>query len=297
MTREEKVRRIQSRTWYHSIEVEPGLVTPGSLSSHTLRRMLEYLQFPASLAGLSVLDIGAWDGFYSFEAERRGAKRVVAYDLSPADFIGFSTAKELLESNVEYRQGSVYDLRAEVVGTFDVVLFLGVFYHLRYPLLALDRIREVCTGYMLFETHFLDNNLLLSDGTSVLLERIDPRLAAVPLYRFYRSNELNRDFSNWFSPNRQAIEDGLWTAGFEPRRLAEWGDRIAYKGTRLDAVPEYLQGTYEGFKFVSEPGGGYRFAGWERPTSGSVPRGPVGRTRSILRRILLWLLWLLGGRA
>ena len=294
MTREEKVRRIQSRTWYHSIEIEPGIVTPGSLSSQTLQRMLEYLQFPASLAGLSVLDIGAWDGFYSFEAERRGAKRVVAYDLSPADYFGFATAKELLQSNVEYRQGSAYDLRAEIVGTFDVVLFLGVLYHLRYPLLALDRIRDVCMGYLLLETHFLDNNLLMNDGTSVPLVGIDSRLAAIPLYRFYRSNELNKDFSNWFSPNRQAIEDGLWTAGFEPGRLAEWGDRVAYKATRMETVPEYLQGTYEGFKFVAEPGGGHRFAGCERTASGSVPRASVGRTRSILRQIILWLLRHLG---
>jgi hypothetical protein len=77
LTREEKRRRIQSRTWYHSIEIEPGLVTPGALSLPTLRRTLAYLELPDSLEGLSVLDIGAWDGFYSFEAERRGARRAV----------------------------------------------------------------------------------------------------------------------------------------------------------------------------------------------------------------------------
>jgi tRNA (mo5U34)-methyltransferase len=83
LSREEKAQRVQSRTWRHSIEIEPGLVTAGTLALSTLRQTVEYLKLPASLAGLSVLDIGAWDGFYSFEAKRRGAKRVVAYDPSP----------------------------------------------------------------------------------------------------------------------------------------------------------------------------------------------------------------------
>ena len=290
LTREEKLRRIQSRSWYHSIEIEPGLVTPGALSLPTLRRTLAHLELPDSLEGLSVLDIGAWDGFYSFEAERRGARRVVAYDLSPPDYFGWATASELLGSRVEYRQGSVYDLSTDAVGAFDVVLCLGVFYHLRYPLLALDRIREVCTRYMLLETHFLDHDFILSDGTSTALEHIDRRLMTVPLYRFYPANELNNDFSNWFSPNRRALEDGLRTAGFEPRKLAEWGDRIAYKATPLDSVPEYLQGTYEGFKFVAEPGGGHRFAGHPRTTLGLPAGRPRLGPRAALRRILVGLL-------
>ena len=292
MTREEKIRRIEARSWYHSIEIEPGLVTPGSLSAQGLHQMLERVRLPAILSGLSVLDIGAWDGFYSFEAERRGAKRVVAYDLAPPDYFGFATAKELLGSKVEYRQGSVYDLRPEVVGTFDVVLFLGVFYHLRYPLLALDRIREVCAGYVLVETHCLDNNVLMADGATVSLDSVDARLIEIPLYRFYRADELvAKDFSNWFSPNRKAVEDGMWTAGFRPERLAEWGDRVAYKGTKLDGVPEYLQATYEGVKFVPDLGGGQRCAAHERTASHSPAGSQDDRgLRAGLRWILVRLL-------
>ena len=254
MTREEKLERIHSRQWYHSIEIEPGLVTPGAHPLAELQQVLEHLKFPASLDGLSVLDIGAWDGFFSFEAERRGASLVVAYDVAPEDYFGFSTAKALLGSKVDYVQGSVYELNREVVGTFDVVVFAGVLYHLRYPLLALDRIREICQGYMLLETHCLDNCVLLEDGQTTTLERIDPRLSRIPLYRFYPTNELNGDYSNWFSPNRRAIEAGLRTAGFEPTLLSEWGDRIAYKADKLAGVPEYLQETYEGL-FVRDAGG------------------------------------------
>jgi len=146
MTRDEKLERIGSRQWYHSIEIEPGLVTPGAHPLEELRQELDHLKLPPSLEGLSVLDIGAWDGFFSFEAERRGAERVVAYDVTPEDYFGFSTAKELLGSKVDYVQGSVYELNKETVGTFDVVLFVAVLYHLRYPLLALDRIRDICRG-------------------------------------------------------------------------------------------------------------------------------------------------------
>ena len=249
MNREEKLELIKSRSWYHSIEIEQGLVTPGAHPLPELRQVLEYLKLPARLDGLSVLDIGAWDGFFSFEAERRGARRVVAYDLTPDDYFGFSTARTLLGSRAEYVEGSVYDLSEKVVGRFDVVLFVGVLYHLRYPLLALDRIRDVCDGYLVLESHCLDNSVYLEDGEKTTLDQIDPRLSGIPLYRFYPGNELNGDYSNWFSPNRRAIEEGLRTAGFRPRLLSEWGDRIAYRAERIEGVPEYLRETYEG-RFV-----------------------------------------------
>jgi tRNA (mo5U34)-methyltransferase len=255
-TREEKQRLIQSRSWYHSIEIEPGLVTPGRLSQTQLQQMLGYLNFPESFEGLSVLDIGAWDGFYSFEAEKRGAKRVVAFDLNPPDYYGFDTARKLLNSKVEFVQGSVYDLSPQVHGTFDVVLFLGVFYHLRYPLLALDRIRQIAKQFMLLETNCMDQRLLLTDQVEIPLQAIDKRLTEIPLYRFYRFDELMPgDFSNWFSPNRQAIQDALWSAGFRPEFLAEWGDRIAFRGTRLDSIPEYLLETYEGLQWTKNADG------------------------------------------
>jgi len=171
---------------------------------------------------------------------------VVACDLTPGDYFGFATARELLGSRVEYVEGSAYDLSRARLGGFDVVLFVGVLYHLRYPLLALDRIRDVCDGYMLLESHCLDNCLLMDDGQRTTLDHLDPRLARVPVYRFYPANELNGDYSNWFSPNRRAIESGLRTAGFAPTLVAEWGDRVAYRAERRADTPEYLQETYEG---------------------------------------------------
>ena len=113
---------------------------------------LARLDLPSSLAGRTVLDIGAWDGFFSFEAERRGAARVVAADYYAWHGIGWGThqgkagftlARECLGSRVEDLDIDVMDLSPERVGTFDVVLFLGVLYHLRHPLLALERIASV----------------------------------------------------------------------------------------------------------------------------------------------------------
>ncbi|MBI5653706.1 MAG: methyltransferase domain-containing protein [Chloroflexi bacterium] len=255
-TRADKLRLIQTRPWFHSIDLGDGVVTPGRLALPHLNQMLQYLNFPKSFEGLTVLDIGAWDGFFSFEAERRGAKRVVAFDVNPPDYYGFALAKELLQSRVEFVQGNVYDLAPALHGTFDVVFFFGVFYHLRYPLLALDHIHQVARQYVLLETSCLDNALILADRTTVPLENVDRRLAEIPLYRFYRYDELNPgDFSNWFSPNRRAVEDALWTAGFRPEFLAAWGDRIAFKGARLDTIPEYLLETYEGLQWSKHTDG------------------------------------------
>ena len=87
-----------------------------------------------------------------------------------------------------------------------------------------------------------------------------------------RPTSSNGDYSNWFSPNRRAIEDGLRTAGFEPTFLSEWGDRIAYKAEKLEGIPEYLQQTYEGVRFVRDAAGALRNA--------STPRVGPPRPRS-----------------
>jgi tRNA (mo5U34)-methyltransferase len=121
--------------WWHYIEVGYGIVTPGHQNppDHPSgpKNYLYHLQLPEDLSGKSVLDIGAWDGFFSFEVEKRGAARVLAIDNFYRDKLehtgsqGFEVAKEILKSNVEFRKASVYDLSPEKFGMFDIVLFLG----------------------------------------------------------------------------------------------------------------------------------------------------------------------------
>jgi SAM-dependent methyltransferase len=142
-----------------------------------------------------MLDIGCYDGFFSFEAERRGAKRVLATDRHPIDHCGFAVAQELLGSKVEYAVASVFDLDAAVHGTFDVVLFLGVFYHLRHPLLSLEKIRRVCSGYMFLETQVLDSQFVHNGRITTLAPMKPDRanamiLSSIPIRAEQRSVEL-----------------------------------------------------------------------------------------------------------
>ena len=198
--------------WYHQIEIRPGISTPGVNNSADTLRRLDLLE---RYDGLRVLDIGARDGYFSFELERRGAEVVAIDYMDPAE-TGFPVARELLGSHVDYRLDNVYDLAAERHGTFDLVLFLGLLYHLRDPLLALDRIWDVCRpgAVLILETQLLDNALLTADGRVRPLAQVDPELAGVCLMQFYPEDALNGDWSNYWAPNAACTRGMLRAAGF-----------------------------------------------------------------------------------
>src|ERR1700733_10975393 len=150
---EERVQRladrVHSRFRYHSIELPDGSVLPGLQPVEHLRWRLDLFGLPEDLRGKRVLDVGAWDGWFSFECERRGAQ-VVAVDCVELDT--FLEARELLGSKVQYLTLDVTELSARRLGRFDVVLFLGVLYHLRHPLLGLEKVVELCTDTALIES-------------------------------------------------------------------------------------------------------------------------------------------------
>ena len=121
-------------------------------------RRLDLLQIPEDLTGWTVLDIGAWHGFFSFECQRRGADRVLAVDSFSWDRFGmeeFLSAHKRHGSSVEYRRADVHELKPSEIGQFDLVLLLGVFYHLRNPLTALENIASVTKQLLVCETHVL----------------------------------------------------------------------------------------------------------------------------------------------
>src|SRR5262245_461583 len=154
MTDAEVQRLIESVPhWYHRIPIRPGITTPGINDS---AQTLELLDLPADARGLRVLDVGARDGFFSFEMERRGAD-VIAVDYAPAEKTGFRVAAGLLGSKVEFRNANIYALSPKEYGTFDIVLFLGLLYHLPDPIQALQILRALCTGRMCVESHVIDN--------------------------------------------------------------------------------------------------------------------------------------------
>ena len=132
---------------FHSpFDFGDGLVTKPRHVETRFRRRLRLLQIPEDLSGKSVLDIGAWDGYFSFEFERRGAARVLAIDTHSWDHGAldcFLFARERLRSKVEFRRMDVHELDPDQVGCFDLVFCAGVLYHMRNPLIGLERIRRV----------------------------------------------------------------------------------------------------------------------------------------------------------
>jgi 2-polyprenyl-3-methyl-5-hydroxy-6-metoxy-1,4-benzoquinol methylase len=140
---------IRSGGRYHSIDLPDGSVLPGLQSLELLRRRLNLFDLPKDLRGKRVLDIGAWDGWFSFECERRGAD-VVAADCVAFD--SFIEAKNLPDSKVEFLNLEVNELSSRRPGRFDIVLFFGVLYHLRHPLPALEKIVELSTDLALVES-------------------------------------------------------------------------------------------------------------------------------------------------
>ena len=256
---------VASKDWFHSIDLGHGIVTPGSCTPAYLSFFLDQVRFPQRFDGLRVLDIGCYDGFFSFEAERRGAAHVTAIDIHPIDLRAMKVAHDVLNSRVEYHHTSVYNLDPTVLGTFDVVFFFGVLYHLRYPLLALDQIWTVLRpgGYAIVETHVIDEQFVLADGSTTTLARIDRRLTKTPIFRFYRLDELNSgDYSNWFGGNIEAIRESLASAGFEPEHLASWKNgpfhRAAFRAKRKEGRQEFRIQTYEGTEFDYAPDGTWR---------------------------------------
>jgi tRNA (mo5U34)-methyltransferase len=219
--------------WYHQIEVAPGVVTPGVLDS---QMVLDALQLPESLAGMRVLDIGARDGFFSFECERRGAAEVVAIDYLAPEETGFPIARELVGSQVQLRQANVYDLSLEEYGSFDLVLFLGVLYHLRDPMLALDRIAEISTGKVIVETHAIDDAVLVGPGEFKPLAAISPELESIPIMQFYPGDSLNDDPSNAWAPNQACLRAMLEESGFAVERELRMGYRAIAFGHRTEDV-------------------------------------------------------------
>lgn len=202
--------------WWHSIDLGDGIVTPGTKSSTRLEEELARLEL-GDLSGKSVLGIGAYDGYYSFAAERLGAERVVAFDqyVWSADMPGymeyrdqrvaagltvepveavpefwrpnelpgrrpFDLAHEALDSRVEVVVGDLLDYDLGSLGTFDIVLCLGVLYHIRHPMLALERLASVTRGTAIIETQA--EAFRSSDN--------------LPLCRFIEGDELNHDPGN-----------------------------------------------------------------------------------------------------
>ncbi len=142
--------KAKSYHWYQSIPLTDDYTTPGE-TGDAEQRKIEMMKLPDDLSGKTVLDLGCNEGFYSFEAEKRGALRVLAIDKSKVAEEKFRLLKQIFNSNVEFESFDLLDTDAPDVGRFDIVFFLAVLHHMRHPLLALDRVYELTREYAYIE--------------------------------------------------------------------------------------------------------------------------------------------------
>lgn len=199
-TKLEKISLIKKVPyWWHAIDLGDNIVTPG-FTAPWVHKLLSSA-IPKNLKGKTVLDIGAWDGYYSFECEKRGAK-VTAIDnyQNRKGRKGFNTAKRIIGSKVKYRQMDLFDL-PEWKKKFDVIIFFGVLYHVKHPLKALEIIFSKTKKLLILESHYIK------------------RPANIPIMRFYPGKELSNDPTNWWGPNIMCIIDMLKVVGFKKIKL------------------------------------------------------------------------------
>ena len=189
-----QIARLSQLGWYHSIELPDGGVIEGHQSVEQLRKRLRQFPIPADLTGKRVLDIGAWDGWFSFEMEKRGAE-VLAVDSTKNTRL--LEAKKLLGSRIEHRVADICRLTAHQVGMFDIVLFLGVLYHVKHPLLALENVCGMCRDMACIESFVSDVSL-----------------DSIPSMEFYETTELRGQLDNWVGPNASCLMAFCRTAGF-----------------------------------------------------------------------------------
>jgi len=215
--------------WHQKFALSDHVVSPGT---NDIGWLIDQVGLPERLDGLSVLDVGTTNGGAAFLAERRGAKRVVAVDIYGPERFGFNRIKAALGSDVEFVQGTIYQLPEVLEGeTFDEVLFLGVLYHLRHPLLAIDSLHRLTRRHLYVETAVSG---LPDDEASA---------------RFFRRDELAGDSSNWFAPTVRCLVDWVESSGFVVEGVSHWPEgkpsRASVAARPAVASPEYSVLSYE----------------------------------------------------
>jgi tRNA (mo5U34)-methyltransferase len=202
--------------WFHNLDLHGVPTAPNHFLGDFPNIKWKHIQsvIPEDLTGASVLDIGCNGGFYSLQLKRRGAERVLGIDVDDRYLSQARFAAEQLGVEIEFEKRSVYDV-ANIAGQFDYVFFMGVFYHLRYPLFALDNIIKKVGGKLIFQTmirgseqaktyqenyHFW-NKEIFSDAQFPQMYFIEHRYADDP--------------TNWWIPNASACEAMLRSSGLE----------------------------------------------------------------------------------
>jgi len=220
MYTEDELRRQLSTIsfWYHKIELPYGIVTPGWAPINA-----SAYGIPQDLTGKRVLDIGAWDGYWTFQALQRGAREVIAID-DFSDYLGslnqsdrrawesFDLCRSALgysENTCKRIEMSVYDISEANLGLFDTVFFFGTVYHLRYPLLALDKISSVCKEDIYIESAILDDFSPYRGGIG------HGYSGQQMVMEFYPGKQYGNNETNWWAPTLYCLMNMAHAAGFQ----------------------------------------------------------------------------------
>jgi tRNA (mo5U34)-methyltransferase len=232
--------------WYHKIDLGDGIITPGWAPLNPLA-----YQIPERLDGKRVLDVGAWDGYWTFEVLKRGAKEVVAIDDFSDTFDSFALdlnkdtshqawgtfdlCREILgysDDVCKRVEMSIYDLKEETFGKFDIVFFFGVLYHCRYPLLALDILSSVCIEDIYIETAVLDDYSPYKGGIGRGYSNREM------VMEFYPTDEYGNNFTNWWSPTMTCLIQMVKSSGFK----TVTGQKLVEKPNELKMCRGFVQG-------------------------------------------------------
>jgi len=205
--------------WFHNLHLPDGSQTApehplGDFPAFKWQQIAPHLT--RDMSGWRVLDIGCNAGYYSFELARRGAQ-VLAIDVDPRYLAQARWAAKQFgfgEDRVRFVQMQIYDLAREA-GTYDLVWFMGVLYHLRHPLLALDIVRRKCAHLMVLQTLTMPDG---EPGKAVADIDLDERArlldASWPKMAFIE-HRLRSDPTNWWVPNHACVEAMLRASGFD----------------------------------------------------------------------------------
>lgn len=197
--------------WFHSFVFDDGDkidgIVPMSIQKHNLNVIHS---LGVDFKSKNVLDIGCFDGYYCYTASKLNANSVIGIDVGPWN-------SQLWKTHFDYvmQKGNIsnaFSLRMDFFdwdenNKKDLVIFMGVLYHLKHPVLALEKLRKITKGKLVLESHIDCNEL------------------DYPAMRYYPNRELNNDPTNWWGPNIQCIKDMMTTAGF---------NNIVYKETSLN---------------------------------------------------------------
>lgn len=202
--------------WFHNLDLHGVRTAPGHFLGDYPRVKWERFAgtIPADLHGKTVLDIGCNAGFYAIEMKRRGAERVLAVDSDPRYLAQARFAAEVLAADIEFREMSVYQLPT-LGEQFDVVLFMGVLYHLRYPLLALDILYEhVSRDLLVFQSMLRGSAEVKRFERDYDFHETGPFDDPAYPRMYFVEHRYAGDPTNWWVPNRACAEAMLRAAGF-----------------------------------------------------------------------------------